>query len=210
MKSISQLRQILLRIDRKGYKAYKDIQGEYEGDGWFLFIDHVQGDPFASPSKIRIRVPLKLAKFPPELFQTRVRAIAFADYLARCFRTRFLKEPSGVSGTGKSGMVFIDAGGQEVLERTAVLITPEWVEVRLQIGLPAIGRTVLGKKAIEILSHYLPRISKEVFNWAHLPQEEVTRFVECIENQEYIRSQLPGLGLIAFIANHAILPRKSG
>ena len=56
MKDLDELRRVLKRIDGKGYKAYKDLEGAYIGKDFFLFIDHVQGDPFASPSKIRLRV----------------------------------------------------------------------------------------------------------------------------------------------------------
>ena len=50
------LKSILSRIDGRGYKAYKDLQGRYEFAGFELHIDHVQGDPFAAPSKVRVRV----------------------------------------------------------------------------------------------------------------------------------------------------------
>ena len=59
---LDRLRQTLSRIDGRGYKAYKDIQGTYrDGDGT-LYIDHVQGDPFAEPSKIRVRVAAERAQ----------------------------------------------------------------------------------------------------------------------------------------------------
>lgn len=50
---MEKLKRILQKIDGKGYKAYKDIQGSYIGNGYHLHIDYVQGDPFASPSRIR-------------------------------------------------------------------------------------------------------------------------------------------------------------
>ena len=51
------LRQHLLQLDNRGYKAYKDIQGNYNFDEFTLIVDYVQGDPFASPSKFRVKVP---------------------------------------------------------------------------------------------------------------------------------------------------------
>ncbi|MDT8861325.1 ABC-ATPase domain-containing protein [Alkalihalobacillus sp. MEB130] len=53
------LKDKLNKIDQKGYKAYKDIQGEYAFQTYLLHIDYVQGDPFASPSKVRIVIPRK-------------------------------------------------------------------------------------------------------------------------------------------------------
>jgi len=78
---MNQLKSILNRIDGKGYRAYKDIAGSYNFPSISLHIDHVQGDPFAAPSKIRIRVPAH--GFPEELFRDRVRRTALEDYLTR-------------------------------------------------------------------------------------------------------------------------------
>ena len=48
------LRRTITRIDGKGYKAYKDIKGLYAFGLYTLIIDHVQGDPFAAPSRVRV------------------------------------------------------------------------------------------------------------------------------------------------------------
>ena len=78
-----QLRSTLHRIDGRGYKAYKDLRGGYDFGRYALLIDHVQGDPFAAPSLLRLRLPQTMAKFPPDLFQSRPRRIALEDYLTR-------------------------------------------------------------------------------------------------------------------------------
>jgi predicted ABC-class ATPase len=52
---MQRLQSILSRIDRKGYGAYKDLQGSYDLEGFTLFLDRVQRDPFAPPSLIRVR-----------------------------------------------------------------------------------------------------------------------------------------------------------
>ena len=210
MKTIAQLRQILLQIDGRGYKAYKQIQGAYSGDSFILFVDHVQGDPFASPSKVRLRVSQAVADFPTELFSNPVRRMALEDFLARRIRAAIGERKPGRMGSGKSGLVTIDAGGQEVLQRTAVKITADFVEARLQVGLPAAGRTVLGRQAAQLLCEFLPEIQRKCLLWQSLQREEAVRFVECVENQEDIRSQLPGRGLVGFVADSAILPRESG
>ena len=53
MRSNRDLKNILERIDHKGYPAYKDTKGEYQFSNYVLDIEHVQGDPFASPSQLR-------------------------------------------------------------------------------------------------------------------------------------------------------------
>lgn len=210
MAGVDELRRTLSRIDGRGYKAYKDIKGSYEFEKFTLYIDHVQGDPFASPSKIRVRVPQATAQMPKELFNTKVRLIALQDVLARGMRQTIRSKAKGRRGTGKSGLITIDAGGQEVLERTAMVVTKTWVEARLHVGLPASGRRVLGQQAEVMLTHEIPMIVEDALLWPKLPQLDCQRFVECIENQEHIRSQLDELGLVAFVADGAILPRESG
>lgn len=213
MPTSDDLRRTLSRIDGRGYKAYKDIAGSYDFSGWLLHVDHVQGDPFASPSRIRLRVSQQKAQVPPSLFENPVRRVAVEDVLARRLRSSIARLPKGHRGSGKSGVIFIDAGGQEVLERTAMVVSGEWVEARIQVGLPAAGRTVLGRQAEAMLCKDLPRIVAEALTWRNLPasiQEEARTLVDAVENQEHIRGQLDELGLVAFVADGAILPRESG
>jgi len=145
------LKEKIHRINNKGYKAYQDLKGEYDFGHYQLFIDHVQGDPFASPSSLRVQVKQKRAKFPAVFFQDKPRKIALCDYLARCFEQAVKKFCAGNRGTGKSGLIFIDAGQQQVLERSAIMINSDYVEARFFCGLPARGRTVLGNVAQAML-----------------------------------------------------------
>ncbi|MEE3328759.1 MAG: ABC-ATPase domain-containing protein [Myxococcota bacterium] len=218
----------LKRLDGRGYKAYSDLRGSHAFPAFTLFIDHIQGDPFAAPSRIRLRVPQEVAHQPEALTSNPTRRIAFADWLARRIRkaigTKSVSRANDSSrpgrrgdrfsrrggGSGKSGIVAIDAGGQEVLERTAIKITPDWVEARMEIGLPAAGRRILAQEAIELLTQRLPDIVERAIIWNPADQEEATHFVECIENQEAIRSQLGQAGLVAFVADGALLPRSTG
>lgn len=210
MSAMEELRQILARIDGRGYKAYKDIAGSYTSDLLTLYIDHVQGDPFAAPSRIRVRIPQHVSQLPASLFCNYVRRVALQDVLARQVSRAIDATVQGRRGSGKSGMIAIDAGGQEVLERTSIVVNGQWVEARLEAGLPAAGRTVLGHQATTMLYHELPRIVEQSLLWRSLPHEECEQSVACVENQEHIRAQLDSLGLVAFVADGAILPRRSG
>ncbi len=210
MPSADDLRRILDRIDGRGYKAYHEIKGSFEFPRFTLFVDHVQGDPFANPSKLRVRMPMSEARLPPDWFDGPVRRMACEDFLARSVSAAIGDGESHRRGSGKSGVVQIDAGAQEVLERTAAVVTPDWIEIRLQLGLPAAGRRVLGRQAQAMLCRDLPRIAESGLCWEELPQRGATRFVECIENQQAIRGRLDELGLVAFVGDGALLPRASG
>lgn len=210
MKSERDLISTLRRIDGRGYKAYKDIEGAFRFERFTLFIDHAQSDPFAPPSKVRVRVSQDIARFPNELFKNRTRRIALTDFIARRVKEVLQEARGKVRGTGKSGIIQIDAGGQEVLERTAVIINENWVEARLWVGLPAIGRKILGDEAVRMFTKLIPFIVEKSLMWSRIPQERAKYFVECIENQEFIRDRLESMGLVAFVGDGSILPRRSG
>lgn len=210
MQDSRSLKANIYRINNKGYKAYQDIKGEYDFGRYQLFIDHVQGDPFASPSSIRVWVKQNRAKFPTAFFQDKPRKIALCDYLARCFDQAIKRFGAGNRGTGNSGLMLIDAGRQEVLERSAVTINSDYVEARFFCGLPARGRTVLGNVAEKMFFQELPQIVENSLMYDQINQKELTEHIYLAEDQEFIRESLPGQGLVAFIADGSILPRRSG
>ena len=203
------LRQLLLQLDGRGYKAYKEIKGSYTFANFTLIIDRVQGDPFASPSQLRVQVPQSIADFPPNLYQTYSREIALRDYLTR----QFDKEARNVSsrrGTGKSGLIAIVQPGQAILERTSAFVSDEIVEVRFVVGLPARGRNILGRQAVEMLCEDIPEIVDKALKYSCLDKKKIQQQVETLEDADWLRQQLPQQGLVAFIPDGAILPRRSG
>jgi len=143
MLSHDQLRFILQRIDGRGYKAYKDLEGRYDFSSYQVFIDHVQGDPFAPPSRLRIWVPQSVAALPEELYQNRARKIALEDFLTRSFALAIKEIAKGHRGMGTSGLISIDTPGQEVLPRTSMLVNSQGVEARFVVGLIVAGKPVV-------------------------------------------------------------------
>jgi predicted ABC-class ATPase len=205
---MERLRQILKQIDHKGYKAYKSIQGTYRFPQYELAIDYVQGDPFASPSKIRIIIPWEQTILTREDTLTRKRTIHIEDYITRQIHRAIQRVGKQVNGSGKSGLIWIDPPGQEVLETMAVTISPRYLTVCLSIGLPARGRTVLGKEAERLLFEQLPTVLQQsVFS---LKRESITSVIHLCDQQAAIREYMKKHGLVAFIGNGAILPRESG
>ena len=210
MASKEDLRSILTRIDDKGYKAYKDIEGSFDFGTFTLHIDHVQGDPFAAPSRLRVHVSLSKTGFPPSLYEKRIRRIAFQDFIGRRFEAVLSKVAKGHRGIGKSGLISIDSGKQEILERSAVSIDAQGVEVRFTVGLPADGRRILGKEAMAIFFEEITQIVGQSLSYQYYNPSEAEMHVKVTEDQEAIRGQLEGKGLVAFIGDMSVLPRRSG
>jgi predicted ABC-class ATPase len=209
MRSAEDLKQILDRIDGRGYKAYKDIEGGYELSPFELYVDHVQGDPFAAPSKLRVRTPQSTAGLPADLYDSSVRRIALQDYLARA-ASAVMQRLGRRRGSGRSGLLEIDAGGQTVLERTSVVVTPGWIELRIAAGLPANGRRVSGRHAYEMLAVDLVEALELSTCAANIDLHAARHFVDTIDNEEHIRDWLEANDAVAFIADGAVLPRASG
>ncbi|MCB0559726.1 MAG: ABC-ATPase domain-containing protein [Lewinellaceae bacterium] len=207
MKTREDLRHLLHRIDGSGYKAYKGLQGQYAYDNFTLFIDYVQGDPFASPSRLRLRLR---NQFPEWASRNRSREVALRDFLARQFAQSIRRFAKGQRGSGKSGAVFIDQPGQEMLERMAVVLDNDELEVRIQVGLPAFGRRIAGQQAAAILLEELPMIAGHSLFPEVIDEGKLRAHILINEDADALRGQLEGLGLVAFVANGALLPRASG
>ncbi len=220
---MEKLRKLLTQIDGGSYKAYKDIKGSYQFNGYTLTIDHVQGDPFAAPSRVSIRVPMHNAGFPdglwmqsrlPQQYQPQdivpIRKIALEDYLSRSVHRAMRKTVKGHRGSGGSGEVNIETSKQQVLQRNAIVVATDFVEARIVVGLPANGRRVAGRQAIAIFFDELPKVVQQSLLYNNLPKNDLQNHIESIEDQEALRLQLKDKNIVAFVANGSVLPRLSG
>lgn len=205
-----QLRKTLQRIDQRGYKAYQEILGSYEFPGFHLVVDHVQGDPFASPSRMRVLVSWEKAPFDRWFLANRSRQVAFRDFLTRAFHRAISRYCKGSRGIGQSGRIGVDVPGQEILDRSSVLLSAAGIELRFVMGLPATGRTVLGREAEEMFFQELPRILEASLRPESVDMRALKAHVACSEDQDAMRGQLKERGLVAFLADGSVLPRRSG
>ena len=210
MKNYKELEKILFSMDGKSYSAYKSLKGEYKFEKYVLAIDHVQSDPYAPPSKMRVIMDRKICGIPYELTDTKDKNIAVSDFLTRNFYSEIQKSGNDSTGTGGSGKIFIDRCGQEILERTSVLIKGDKVEVRFEMGMPARGRRIMGKAAQKIIFEQLPEIVEKSIIYDNLNKKALNEQVILVLDQEYARKMLKEKGLVAFVANDSVLPRESG
>ena len=210
MKSSVELKNELFKIDGKGYKAYKVLEGKYDFKKYVLSIDHVQGDPFASPSRVRIIIDNKIAQIPEELFDNKNKEIAVCDFLTRLFSKNIKNQSEKIFGSGKSGLIEISRCPQEILERTAIIRNKNFFEARFYVGFPARGRSVLARELEKIIFNIIPNIVENTFIYKNINKLNLINRVKLIEDQFYIRKNLKEKGLVAFVANESILPRESG
>lgn len=210
MNTDRQLRMELERIHRKSYPAYKDLKGSYQFPGYILHIDHVQGDPFAAPSKVSVEVPQKAALFPAELFGGKYQRIALQDYLNRVFAKCMSDYMFQAKGSGKSGLMSISRCGQQVLERTALEMDEKRILARFEVGFPANGRSINAPELEKILFRFVPECVKKSLYYKNLDAGKIRAVVDLAEDQQAIREELKKRDLAAFVANGSVLPRESG
>ncbi|UOR13310.1 ABC-ATPase domain-containing protein [Halobacillus amylolyticus] len=205
---MKKLKNLLQQIDGKSYKGYKQIQGRYFFPSYELLIDYVQGDPFAAPSKIRVRIPHKTRAIDQEWTSTNKRKVFAEDVMTRKVSNVIQHSNPNVHGSGKSGLVVIDRPGQEILERTAVVFENGYTTVCLTVGLPANGRRINGKQADKLFFQVLPEmIEKSVLS---ITDKEIDEAVKLADQHQVILDKMKEEGFISFIADGATLPRASG
>ncbi|QDI90178.1 ATPase [Salicibibacter halophilus] len=198
---MKQLKETLQRIDRKGYKAYNDIRGTFTFPSFRLHMDHIQADPYASPSRARVEINHRQLHMDKDLYESGHRNVAFTDYVARSVGKALRQQKAEKS-------IFIDRPGQEILERTAVVCDMEKVEVRLSIHLPARGRTIMGVQASKLLTEQLPSVIEQALY--NIDMEGLKKHVALSDDQQALRAYVEERDALAFVADGSILPRVSG
>jgi predicted ABC-class ATPase len=206
---MAELRSDLEKIDGRPYGFYKDLRGRsYTLGAYDLIFEHIQGDPFAAPSRIRVDIPAARVAFPDWAYYTADARRAAADFLHRAVLNGLARARQRM-GSGKSGLLEMLSVGQQVLERTAVHLGQDGAaRLRLSVGLPAAGRRILGREAATLLTERLPEVLNGVLDRLDLAHFE--QHIQCVEDQIALRNQLTEKGLVAFLAEGSVLPRQSG
>lgn len=210
MQSATQLQELLRSVNRKSYPAYKSLKGVYQFQKYILSIDHVQGDPFASPSHVSVKISHKTAGFPAQYYKDRLTRTTLADYLTRQFEQQVNRYTFRAKGSGKSGLISVTKCGQEILARTACEITDQGIVARFFVGFPANGRTINAGELEKIFFEFLPVCVEKAFAFRNLSGKDLEKAIFLAEDQQFIREELAKHSLAAFVNDGAILPRESG
>ena len=205
------LQRTLRKIDGRGYPAYRELRGAWSLPQFNLEIRRVQGDPFAAPSRVAVVLDPETAGLEAALLATASRRTGIACLFARAFAGRSRSSRGRRTGSGRSGEIRMVDPCQVVLTNTAVMVDRAGgVEARFTVGLPAAGRRILGRQAEILLLRTLPDlVDGTLLSDAH-SAAEIALHAEVNEDADHLRSQLGERGLVAFVANGAMLPRRSG
>ncbi|MGH2372486.1 MAG: P-loop domain-containing protein [bacterium] len=203
------LRDKLVAIHGKGFQAYQELAGAYRFERFVLYLDTIQSDPVAAPTRARVRVDQAEAQVPLGLWTIPAQHMAVADFLARRVQEAIRRHVRS-RWSGRLAPLAIDAGGQTILARTACALSEDAIEARLAIGLPSEGRKVLGRAAQTLLFEELPAVVASGLMWTNLDGDAGRRHVALVDDYLALRDALASLGLVAFLADGSILPREPG
>ncbi|MFE9242138.1 ABC-ATPase domain-containing protein [Nocardiopsis sp. NPDC006938] len=193
----ARLSEELLKMQGASYGRYKSLKGDWDFGDFTLTVQRVQADPFAPPSRVRVLRPD--AGIPASAFADPVRRRATADYLGR--RARRLLRGS---------LLKIDTGGQEVIARSSCQVTEDGaLDLRIGVDLPGHGRRIDGRTAERELCRTLPALIDDL-DWDEIDETEAVAFADSVADTVALRAGLADRGLVAFVADGAILPRRSG
>lgn len=210
MQDWTALEERLMQLDGCGYGGYKSLQGHDYGksvDTLSLGVDKVQADPFASPSRFHLYIPSRYAVLPLWAYATPLRQVVCADHLLRLLHQRLVSQESALAKS-----VVLQQPGPQILARTGVVITPHGdICVRMAARLPGRGRRIDGRAAWRLLGEGLVRWGLDAL--ADMLEQDgpnkLKAAIHTAEDAEALREGLQGCGLVGFVADGAILPRRS-
>lgn len=208
MSTLRDLADLLHGIDQEGYGAYKKAKGTWEGPDFALEVVHVQGDPYATPSVVHLRLPPDAHGIPDRAWSNRPRRIGLCDHLLRTFGRACSALPD-VPGSGRSGEIRVTADTPRVVQRAGCSLDAEGLTLRFRVGLPAGGRSCWGHSAAELLTEHLPR-ALDAVRWPNLDRERTLAWIRTTEDHAHLQEVLADRGLVAFVRDGAVLPRATG
>ena len=210
VQGLSAFTRILRSLDGKSYTGYRELHGEWDLGVAQLLVDHVQADPYAPPTRIRLRVEPTLLVLPSDLIVDKDARVAVEDFLTRRLGVALELLGRQRRGSGRSGVILIDVPQQVVVPRSSVLVTSDFLEARLAIGLPSDGRRIRGKDAEAMFLEDLLYLMTQAWSGATFPSEDLAAHVALYKDQQFVRRRLMDCGFIALIGDGSVLARKSG
>ena len=190
--------KILETIDGKPYQKYKEITGTYDMGKYTLHVDDVQSSSSSEHSKMRVTVSLTNSGFPDDTFSNKSRKVALADLIARRFWESSRADLKNVS---------VPRPGQEILERGSVVVAEKYIGIAFSFDLPSAGKNVGGKTATEMFKKLDAMVIGAVF-YKSYKKSKLYNHIETSENADFIRQTLSEKGLVSFIGNGSVLPRR--
>ena len=200
------LYQKIRTLNGKNYGLYKSLADKpWDFGDFVLEFIHVQGDPYAPPSRVLLRSKLATLGYAPEWGSGFERRLALSDFLLRRLSGLVQEKYSG-----KDAAVVFDSAGPEMLVRNSLWIDNGEIRACLQVRLPGEGRKIQAEAAAEILTMVMPDLVSAGLYYNKADEPAMQEHYRVLAERKEILEQLDGRGLCAFVPDGAVLPRASG
>ncbi len=201
------LRRTIHNADGKPFAKFRNLQGSFTTEEFELFIDEIQGDR-TGHTAMRVRVPMRRARFPEDAYSTLSRRTALRDIIARRFWESARTHARSPIPKTDGGEVYMPRPGQEILPRGSVVVTEHYVEASFTADLPSKANKVDEEAMIDLIFGRISLIVSESLLYSAYKEGKLYAHLEVAENADWIRAHLKESGLCAFVAEGSILPRR--
>ncbi|MDD3275683.1 MAG: ABC-ATPase domain-containing protein [Kiritimatiellales bacterium] len=213
MKDRKEFYNLLAEIDGKPFSEYERLAGDFDFARYVIKCSKIEVARDAEDPVFNIRVPQSIAELPGHLYDSPVRRTALEDYLTR----NLCATAARIARFNESGWarrnILVAEPGQKILPRTSVLITKEYIDVRIRIALPykvyvSGERLVDGEMARRVFFEDLPEVVSASVFCCNLDLAATEEFVNGMEDADRVRQTLATLGLVGFVGEGSLLARE--
>jgi predicted ABC-class ATPase len=198
--------EIIEGIDGRSREEFAKLVGDFDFSRYVVKIGRLRPDGRSFP--LSVRVPQIIAGFPEEIFETPIRRMALEDYLIRNLATAIEE----ISSFDEEGVAYrnieIATPGQKILPRTSMLVSDEYIETHLAVRLPLRDELIDGEKLEDIFFEELQELVVSTLIYCNLDYDELSSFLDIMEDAGRIRQLLASQGLISFVGEGSLLKRE--
>ncbi|MEA2067995.1 MAG: ABC-ATPase domain-containing protein [Verrucomicrobiota bacterium] len=219
MKDKKEFYNLLTELDGQPFSEYQQVVGDFDFTRYVIkcaAIDFESEE--ADTPTFSIRVPQTIAEIPEYLFDSPVRRTAMEDLLLRSLATNIDK----IANYDHNGIarrhIGMSTPNQKILPRNALLLTKEYIEVRVQISLPVQPMVIDGERLLsidgemaqQIFFEDLPEVVSNSLLYCNIDAADADAHVNNMEDADRLRQYLSASGQVAFVAEGALVTRISG
>ena len=219
MKDKKEFYNLLTELDGQPFAEYEQMIGDFDFTRYVIKCNGIDfGSDTAAHPVFSIRVPQTIAEIPEYLFDSPVRRTAMEDLLLRRLSANIDK----IANYDHNGIarrhIGVSAPNQKILPRNALLLTKEYIEVKITIALPVQNVVVDGEPIIsidgelaqQIFFEDLPGVVSNSLLYCNIDTADADAHVNNMEDADRLRQYLGASGRVAFVAEGALVPRIPG
>jgi predicted ABC-class ATPase len=219
MKDKKEFYNLLAELDGQPFSEYQQLVGDFDFSRYVIKCAGIDFESSATVNPVfSIRIPQTIAEIPEYLFDSPVRRTAMEDLLLR----RLASNLGRIANYDHNGIarrhVGVASPNQKILPRNALLLTKEYIEVRVEVTLPVQsvvidGEPLLsidGEMAQQIFFEDLPEVISNSMLYCNIDVAEADEHVNNMEDADRLRQYLGASGQVSFVAEGALLTRQAG